>query len=194
MHVSSPMHDDIWHSENHQPYLVETGSNVTLTCTAKSPRNFSSEPYEIIWFVNSTQLTEYDCTNRKRSPVVTCYLTLRWPAVGGKYTCQAANSNNMCTIKELELEVAGESRLTQSNNYFYCYYHYYYYYYFYYYYYYYYYYYFYYKRPDVDKFCLYRFTTVARKYHEKACKRSVMRKKKVVMLSVGHRRKKIQVN
>ena len=34
---------------------------------------------------------------------------------------------------------------------------------------------------------------MARKYHEKACKRSVMRKKKVVMISVGHRRKKIQV-
>ena len=34
---------------------------------------------------------------------------------------------------------------------------------------------------------------MARKYHEKACKRSVMRKKKVVMISVGHRRKKMQV-
>ena len=34
---------------------------------------------------------------------------------------------------------------------------------------------------------------MARKYHEKACKRSVMRKKKVVMIPVGHRRKKIQV-
>ena len=35
---------------------------------------------------------------------------------------------------------------------------------------------------------------MARKYHEKVCKRSVMRKKKkVVMISVGHRRKRIQV-
>ena len=34
---------------------------------------------------------------------------------------------------------------------------------------------------------------MTRKYHEKACKRSVMRKKKVVVISVGHRRKKIQV-
>ena len=34
---------------------------------------------------------------------------------------------------------------------------------------------------------------MAREYHEKACKRSVMRKKTVVMISVGHGRKKIQV-
>ena len=103
-------------------------------------------------------------------------------------------------IKVLELKVAVESRLIQVSNYYYfiiiiiiiiiitiiiiiiiiiilllllLYYH--------------------YKRSDVDKFCLYRFTTVARKYHEKACKRSAMRKKQVVMISVGHRRKKIQV-
>ena len=167
MNVSSPMHDDIWHSENHQPYLVEAGSNVTLTCTAKSPRGFSSQPYEINWLVNSTIRQEkYDCRNRKRSPVVTCNLTLRWPAVGGNYTCQATNSKG-CTFKVLELEVAGESRLIQVNNYYY------------YYYYHYYYYYYHYKRADGDKFCLYRFTTVARKYHEKARKRSVMRKEKL---------------
>ena len=36
---------------------------------------------------------------------------------------------------------------------------------------------------------------MARKYHEKSCKRSAMikKKKKVIMISVAHRRKKIQV-
>ena len=34
---------------------------------------------------------------------------------------------------------------------------------------------------------------MARKYHEKACKRSAMKKNKVVMISVDHRRKEIQV-
>ena len=38
-----------------------------------------------------------DCKNGKQSPVETCSLTLR-PDVGGKYTCQAANINDVCTI------------------------------------------------------------------------------------------------
>ena len=138
MHVSSPMHDDIWHSENHQPYLVETGSNFTLTCTAKRPSGSSPQLREILWFVNEKKRKTVDCKNGKQSPVETCSLTLR-PHVDGNYTCQAANINDGCTFKVLELEVAGESRLIQVNNYYYYYYYHYYYCYHYYYYYYYYY-------------------------------------------------------
>ena len=171
------MHDDIWHSKNHQPYLVETGSNVTLTCTAKSPRDFSSELYTIYWLFNLKHLKKNDCINGKNSRVATCNLTLLWPDVVGKYTCLAGNKNG-CTSKQLELKVAGESRLIQVSNccyYYYCYY---------------------YiiiiKRPMLTNFACMA-GPVARKYHEKACKRSVIRKKKVVMISEGHRREKIQV-
>ena len=130
MRVSSTMHGDSWHSENRQSYLVETGSNVTLPCTAKGP----TKPYEINWFVNLSYLA--NCTNRTQSPVKTCKLTLRWPDVRGKYACQVHSGSEGCTYKELELKVAGESRLTQVSNYYYCYYYYYHYYYYYYYYYY----------------------------------------------------------
>ena len=118
MRVSSTMHDD--NSENPQPYLVEKGSNVTLTCTA------SFEAYRMRWYVNGNTLKE-QCT---KSPVKTCNLTLRRLDVGGKYTCQAAKSGiHRCTFKEVELKVAGESRLNQVSNYYYYYYHYHYYYY-----------------------------------------------------------------
>ena len=126
MLVSSTMHVDNWHSENPQPYLVEKGSDVTLTCTANGPgegNNF--QPYEINWFRNSTYLEMANCTNGKRSPVKTCNLTLRWPDVPGNYLCQAVNQQG-CTYKELELKVAGESRLIQVSNYYYYYYYYYY--------------------------------------------------------------------
>ena len=137
MRVSSTMHDD--NSENPQPYLMEKGSDVTLTCTA------SFEAYRMRWFVNDTLLENDSCTNGEQNPVKTCNLTLRRLDVGGKYTCQAAKSGiRECTFKELELKVAGESRLIQVSNYYYYYYHYHYHYYHYYYYYYYYYHYYYY--------------------------------------------------
>ena len=119
MRVSSTMNDD-----NPQPYLVEKGSNVTLTCTA------SFKAYRMRWFVNVKTL-EKECT---KSPVETCKLTLQRLDVGGNYTCQAAKSNiNTCIIKELELKVAGESRLILVSNCYCYYYHYYYYYYYFYY-------------------------------------------------------------
>ena len=112
MRISSTMHDDNWNSENPQPYLVETGSNVTLTCTAKAPKGSIFQPYEIMWFFNSKHLNESDCTNVKQIPLETCNVTLRGSGVGGKYICQATNKKG-CTYKELELKVAGESRLIQ---------------------------------------------------------------------------------
>ena len=116
------MHDDNWHSENPQPYLVEKGSNVTLTCTAKgTSAGYQYQPYDMNLFFNSAHLEMANCINGKRSPVKTCNLTLRWPDVRGNYTCQAA-SDMGCTYKELELKVAGESRLIQVSNYYYYYY------------------------------------------------------------------------
>ena len=117
MRVSSTMHDDNRHSENPQPYLVEKGSNVTLTCTAEGKKYL---PHEITWFFNSAHLETADCANEKPSPVKTCNLTLRWPHVRGNYTCKALNGMG-CTYKELELKVAGESRLIQVSNYYYYY-------------------------------------------------------------------------
>ena len=43
------------------------------------------------------ELKMADCKNGKQSPVETCSVTLR-PDVGGKYTCQAANIKDVCTI------------------------------------------------------------------------------------------------
>ena len=113
MLVSSTMHDDNWHSENPQPYLVEKGSDVTLTCTAKGPRGYpNNEPYEINWFFKSTYREMVTCTIGKQSLVKTCNLTLRWPDVRGNYSCQAVSERG-CTYKELELKVTGESRLSE---------------------------------------------------------------------------------
>ena len=109
MRVSSTMHGENWHSENPQ-LTVETGSNVTLTCTAKGPKAGSYfQPYEMIWFNNSVEKKMADCTGGKKGPLKTCKLTLsiRWPDVRGKYACQAANKKG-CTFKVLELKVAGE--------------------------------------------------------------------------------------
>ena len=114
MRVSSTMHDDNWNSEKPQPYFVERGSNVDLTCTAKDPGGSNFGLYEIIWFLNLTLVKIYYCTNVKQSPVETCNLTLRG-SVGEKYTCKASNRKG-CTYKELELKVTGESRLIQVIN------------------------------------------------------------------------------
>ena len=105
MRVSSTMHGENWHSENPQ-LTVETGSNVTLTCTAKGSY---FQPYKMIWFNNSVVKKKADCTDGKEGPLKTCNLTLsiRWPDVRGKYTCQVGNKNG-CTSKVLELKVAGE--------------------------------------------------------------------------------------
>ena len=129
--VSSTMHDDNLHSENPQPYLVEKGSNVTLTCTAKGPR----KPDEMLWYNNSTYLETADCRDGTQSSVETCNLILRWPDVGGKYACLAV-SRKECAFTVLELKVAGESRFIQVSNYYYYYYHHHHHYYYYYYYYY----------------------------------------------------------
>ena len=119
MRVSSTMHDDNWHSENPQHYLVEKGSDVTLTCTAKGPREgYRFQPYEISWYNNSANQEIRNCTKGKQSQVKTCNLTLRWPDVRGNYSCLAANRNG-CTSKKLELKVAGELRLIQVSNYYY---------------------------------------------------------------------------
>ena len=114
MSVSSTIHDDNWNSEKPQPYFVETGSNVDLTCTAKDPRGSNFGLYEISWYVNSTRMKHADCPNVKQSPVETCSLTLQG-SVGQKYTCQALNRKG-CTSKELKPTVAGESRLIQVSN------------------------------------------------------------------------------
>ena len=127
MRVSSTMHDDNWHSENPQSYLVEKGLNFTLTCTAKRHRRSSLQLKDIIWFVNGREQKRADCKNGKQSPVETCSLTLRWLDVGGNYTCHAANVKDECTFKVLEIKVAGKSRLIQVSNYYYYYYYYYYY-------------------------------------------------------------------
>ncbi|CAH3170902.1 unnamed protein product, partial [Porites lobata] len=95
------IHDDNLHSENPQPYLVEKGSNVTLTCTAKGPR----KPYEMNWYNNSKYLEKADCTNGTQSSVETCNLTLQWPDVGGKYACRAVRGKE-CAFTVLELKVA----------------------------------------------------------------------------------------
>ena len=108
MRVSSTKHDVYWHSENPQLYLVEKGSDVTLTCTANGPREgYKFQPNEIGWLGNLGPLEMANCTDRNPSPVKTCNLTLRWPDVRGNYSCQAANREG-CTYKKLELKVAGE--------------------------------------------------------------------------------------
>ena len=115
----STIHDDNWNSEKLQPYFVETGSNVDLTCIAKDPRGSNFGLHEIIWYFNSTPIIKADCRNVKETSLETCSLTLQG-SVGEKYTCQAFNRKG-CTYKELKLTVAGESRLIQVSNYYYYY-------------------------------------------------------------------------
>ena len=118
MRVFATIHDDNSHSENSQsdPVLVETGSNVTLTC-------HGAQKSEIDWHFNSTFLGVPKCKNVK-----TCNLTLRWPFARGNYTCYVNDGDN-CFIKVLELK--GESRVIQVRKYYRSYYYYYYYYYYY---------------------------------------------------------------
>ena len=104
MRVFATIHDDNSHSETPQPdpFLVETESNVTLTCHAP-------KAYEINWYFNSSYQEVPDCTN-----VETCNLTLRWPVASGNYTCWGyySSPSAQCFKKVLELKVAVESRVT----------------------------------------------------------------------------------
>ena len=94
--------------------LVQQGSNITLTCTAREPEKKNPalyygtylQPYLITWFVNSSLLEVSNC-NKKSRKVKTCSLSLVKisPRDHGKYFCQAANEVG-CTFKELDLKVA----------------------------------------------------------------------------------------
>ena len=103
MRIFAPKHDDNSHSENPQPdpVLVETGSNVTLTCHA-------AQKSTIDWYVNKEYREVRNCKN-----VETCNLTLRWPVVRGNYSCRASYNSKCLNSKVLELKVAGESRVIQ---------------------------------------------------------------------------------
>ena len=113
------IHNDNSHSENPQqdPVVVETGSNVTLTCHA-------AQKSILFWHVNSTYKKVPNCKN-----VETCNLTLPWTVAGGNYTCTAHYNGNCFNSKVLELKVVGESRVIQVPKYYRSYYYYYYYYY-----------------------------------------------------------------
>ena len=92
--------------------LVQQGSNITLTCTAREPEKNPAwyygtylQPYRINWFVNSSVLKVSNCDKKSRK-VKTCLLSLVKirPRDHGKYFCQAANEVG-CTFKELDLKV-----------------------------------------------------------------------------------------
>ena len=98
--------------------LVQTESNITITCTAKEPiqryppsyyHGYDSylQPYVIDWFVNSSffQVSNCDETPRKVKSCSFSLVKIR-PRDHGKYFCQAANEAG-CTFKELDLKVAG---------------------------------------------------------------------------------------
>ncbi|KAM7449291.1 Hemicentin-1 [Porites harrisoni] len=110
------VHGDSSLSENpHNDILVQKDSNVTLTCTAKGPKEPSVwasshyyYPYEMNWFVNSTYLEMPICTYKKPSPNKACIRNLGkvQPDDRGRYSCQAVNRGG-CTYKELNLIVTG---------------------------------------------------------------------------------------
>ena len=107
MRVFATIHDDNSHSENPHPdpVLVETGSNVTLTCQA-------AQKSEIDWFFNSMYKNVPNCKTVKA-----CNLTLRWPVARGNYTCMVFDYSNNCFSKVLELKVAGELKVIQVRKY-----------------------------------------------------------------------------
>ena len=94
---------------------LEKDSNVTLTCTAKGPKEPSVlkssnyyYPHEMNWFVDSTYREMPNCTYEKPSPNKTCTLNLDkvQPGDRGRYSCQAVSLEG-CTYKELNLIVTG---------------------------------------------------------------------------------------
>ena len=129
MDLFATVHEDSSLSERPQRFyndtLVQKDSNVTLTCTAKGPKEPSVGasdpyyyPYEMNWFVNSTtSLKMPTCTYEKPSPNKTCILNLGkvQPGDRGRYSCQAINRGG-CTYKELNLTVTvGNSTTTGSS-------------------------------------------------------------------------------
>ena len=110
-------HEHISHSPNpkhfYKDVLVQQGSNITLTCTAKEPEKKNPvwyygtylQPYLINWFVNSSLLEVPNC-DEKSHKIKTCSLSLVEisPRDHGKYFCQAVNEVG-CTFKELDLKV-----------------------------------------------------------------------------------------
>ena len=115
------VHGDSSLSENPQRFyndiLVQKDYNVTLTCTAKGPKETpvwasSDYPYyypkEMNWFVNSKHLEMAICTYEKPSQNKTCILNLGkvQPDDRGIYFCQAVSQQG-CTYKELNLTVTG---------------------------------------------------------------------------------------
>ena len=119
MDFFATVHGDSSLSENPQRFyndiLVQKDSNLTLTCTAKGPKEPSVwasshyyYPYEMNWFVNSKYQEMPICTYEKPSPSKTCILNLGkvQPDDSGSYFCQAVNRGG-CTYKELNLSVTG---------------------------------------------------------------------------------------
>lgn len=98
--------------------LVQTDSNITLTCTATEPEHgFPAwyygtylQPYMINWFVNSSFLPVSNC-DELPDKVKTCSLLLSnvRSRDSGKYFCQAANQVG-CTFQELDLKVANGAK------------------------------------------------------------------------------------
>ena len=128
MDFFATVHGDSSLSENpHRFYndiLVQKDSNVTLTCTAKGPKEppvwLSSHyyyPYEMNWFVNSKYQEMPICTYEKPSPNKTCILNLGkvQPDDRGRYLCQAVNGRG-CTEKELNLTVTGGYNTTTGSS------------------------------------------------------------------------------
>ena len=128
MDFFATVHGDSSLSESPQRFyndtLVQKDSSVTLTCTAKGPKEPSVweshpyyYPYEMNWFVNSTSLKMPNCTYEKPSPNKTCILNLDkvQPDDRGRYFCQVFNQGG-CTYKELNLTVTvGNSTTTGSS-------------------------------------------------------------------------------
>ena len=122
------IHDDNSHSGNSQHYfehvLVEKGSAVTLTCNA-TLEGKEGKKGKMIWFVNSMKSNVSSFTN-----VEIRHLTLPPPVASRNYTCKVRTTTK-CSYRELELKVAGESRVLKVikcyHYYYYCYYYYYYY-------------------------------------------------------------------
>ena len=128
MDFFATVHGDSSLSENPQRFyndiLVQKDSNVTLTCTAKGPKEPSVwasshyyYPYEMNWFVNLTYLEMPVCTYEKPSPNKTCILNLGkvQPDDRGRYFCQAVNRGG-CTYKELNLIVTGGNSTTTGSS------------------------------------------------------------------------------
>ena len=130
MDFFATVHGDSSLSENPQPLyndiLVQKDSNVTLTCTAKGPKETfvvaSPDyyyPYEMNWYryVNSTRLKIPVCTYKKPSPSKTCILNLGKVQSDDRrsYFCQAV-SREGCTYKELNLTVTGGYNTTTGSS------------------------------------------------------------------------------